>query len=98
MLSRKYGFKSHPVHSKNQKNESGQSWPTTLPLRNGRLRPVLRADIVVNLVVIPLGIKRRVNVAEVNGLVLDLAAQDLKVVTVEKLVFAHRLRYGRPSK
>jgi hypothetical protein len=46
------------------------------------LGAVFCADVVVNLVVVALGVKWRVNVAQVNAFVFDFPAQDFKVVAV----------------
>jgi len=44
------------------------------------------ADVVVNLIVIALGIKRRVNIAKVNRLVADESPQNIDVVAVVEFV------------
>ena len=52
-----------------------------------RLRPVLAADIIVNLVVVALRVERRINITEVNGLILDVLPQHFEVIAVVKGVF-----------
>ena len=54
-----------------------------------RLRPVLRADVVVDLVVIPLRVDRRIDVAEIDGLVFNLVAQHVKIVSVIQAILHH---------
>lgn len=49
-----------------------------------RLSLITLAHVVVNLEVVTLGIEGWINVAEVNGFILDLATQDVQVVTVVK--------------
>src|ERR1035441_3894698 len=50
------------------------------------LGAILSTDVVVNLVVVPLRVERRIDVAEIHRLVLDLLPKDVKVVTVEELL------------
>lgn len=47
-----------------------------------RLRLVVLADVVIDLEIIALAIERRVDIAEVDRVILDLAAQDVQVVAV----------------
>ena len=51
-----------------------------------RLRPVLAADVVVNLVIISLTIEGGITIAKINGLVFDIFPQDFEVVAVVKCI------------
>ena len=50
------------------------------------LGAVFGADIVVNLVVIALGIERRIDVAKINRLIADKFPHNIKIVTVIEFV------------
>ena len=52
-----------------------------------RLRAVFAADVVVNLIVIALGIKRRVNVAKINRFIADELPQNIEVISVIKFIY-----------
>jgi len=41
---------------------------------------------VVNLIVVALGIKRRLNIAKVNGFITDESSENVKVIAVKKFV------------
>ena len=58
------------------------------PSVNKRLRlcAVFLPDVVVNLIVIALGIKRRVNITKVNCFVADEFAKNVEVVAVVEFV------------
>ena len=47
-----------------------------------RLRLVIFPDVIVNLEIITLRVKRRVDVAEVDGFIPQLAPQDVQVIAV----------------
>lgn len=51
-----------------------------------RLRAVFLTDVVVNLIVIAFGIKRRVNITKVNRFVADEFTQDVEIVAVKEFV------------
>jgi hypothetical protein len=51
-----------------------------------RLRPVFAADVVVNLIVVALGIKRRVNVTKINRFIAEKTLQHVQIITVIKFV------------
>jgi hypothetical protein len=65
---------------------AGQRVPLPCVDKCLRLGAVFSADVVVDLVVIALGVEGRIDVAEVNGLVLDLLAEHRQVVAVVKPV------------
>lgn len=48
-----------------------------------RLRAVFLPDVVVNLIVVALGIKRRVNIAKINRFVSNKFSQNVQVVSVK---------------
>ena len=50
------------------------------------LRTVFGADVVVYLVVVAFGIKRRIDVAKINRLVADKFPHYIKIVTVVEFV------------
>ena len=56
-----------------------------------RLRAVFLSDVVVNLIVIALGIKRRVNITKVNRFVADEFPQNVEVVAVKEFVHSAKL-------
>ncbi len=51
-----------------------------------RLRAVFLPDVVVNLIVVALGIKRRVDITKVNCFVADEAAQNIEMVALVEFV------------
>jgi len=62
------------------------------PPINKRLRlcAVFVTDVVVNLIVIALGIKRRVNIAKVSRFITEEAAENVEIIAVVEFV---HLRY-----
>jgi len=56
------------------------------------LRTVFGADVVVYLVVVALGIERRIDVAKINRLVTDKLPHYIKVVVVKEFVHGTRTK------
>jgi hypothetical protein len=54
-----------------------------------RLRPVFVPDVVVDLVVVPLRIKGRVYIAEIDSLILDVPTKYVEVVAIVKKIRLH---------
>ncbi len=56
-----------------------------------RLCVVFAADVVVNLIVVSLGIKRRVNITKINRFIADKAAENVEVVAVKEFVHFYNI-------
>ncbi len=51
-----------------------------------RLCAILGSLVVVNLEIIAFGIERRVDIAQIDRIIRDLAAQDIQIVAIKQLV------------